>query len=65
MTPPFSQTRKDTIALIAASIPLTPDAVQVRAQLALPDLDWDDVLYLADGHGITPLLYRVWEYSDL
>lgn len=65
MTMPYPETRASTIALIAASIPLEPDAAQIRAQLTVPNLDWDDVLYLADGHGITPLLYKLWERLDL
>src|ERR1700694_3257231 len=54
-------TRASTIALIAASLPLSPDAGRVRAQIAVSGLDWDDVLYLADGHGITPLLFQIWK----
>lgn len=65
MTMPLSQPRENTIALIAASIPLAPDAEKIRAELVRAELDWDDVLYLADGHGITPLLYKLWERLNL
>lgn len=65
MTSPITLARQDTIALIAASIPLVPDAAQVRAAMTRPALDWDDVLYLADGHGITPLLYQLWQRLNL
>src|SRR5581483_4017087 len=57
--------RRATIALLAASIPLQPDLAQLRAQLTAPNLDWNDFLYLADGHGITPLLYCQWREFDL
>jgi hypothetical protein len=49
-----------TIALLAASIPLAPDPARIHAALSVPELDWDDVLYFADGHGVTPLLHTVW-----
>lgn len=54
-----------TINLLAANVRLQRDAAQIRAQLAEPALDWEDVLYLADGHGITPLLYCQWRELDL
>lgn len=57
--------RRATIALIAASIPLAPDADTVHAALTRSPLDWDDVFYLADGHGITPLLYRIWHTQGI
>jgi hypothetical protein len=65
MTSPLVQTRQNTITLLAASIPLAPEAARVRAEMSATGLDWDDVLYLADGHGITPLLYQVWQRLDL
>ncbi len=65
MTPPLPPTRENTIALIAASIPLAPDAAHIRAQLTRAALNWDDALYLADGHGITPLLYQLWRRLDV
>lgn len=52
--------RVHTIELVAASVPLAPDAARLDAALSVPALDWNDALYLADGHGITPLLYRLW-----
>lgn len=58
-------TRQNTIALIAASIPLAPDLSLMHARLSGPELDWDDVLYLADGHGITPLLAQLWRQHEL
>lgn len=60
-----SAVRAHTIALLAASIPLAPDTAQVRAQGCVPARDWNDVLYLADGHGITPLLYQLWRRLDV
>lgn len=65
MTTLLPETRAATIALIASSIPLEPDTANIRAQLTLDNLNWDDVLYLADGHGITPLLYKLWERLGL
>jgi hypothetical protein len=56
--------RQHTIALLAASIPLLPDTVKMRAQLE-QTLDWDDVLYLADGHGITSLLFQLYRRENL
>lgn len=64
MTMPLPETRQNTIELLAASIPLLPDAARIRAQMT-DATDWDDVLYLADGHGITPLLYRLWSRLGL
>lgn len=61
MTQLVPPARSHTIALLAASIPLAPDAAQVRSALECNELNWDDVLYLADGHGVTPLLYRLWQ----
>lgn len=61
----LSPQRENTIALIAASIPLAPESENIRAQLSRSELAWDDVLYLADGHGITPLLYTLWKRMDL
>ncbi len=57
--------RQNSIALIAASIPLAPDAAALKTIFTRPDLDWSDALYLADGHGITPLLYKVWGKLNL
>ncbi len=65
MPVPSSDARRATIALLAASIPLQPDLAQLRAQLNAPHLDWNDFLYLTDGHGITPLLYCQWREFDL
>lgn len=65
MTTLLPESRANSIALIAASIPLTPDPAHIRAQLSIADMDWEDVLYLADGHGITPLLYQLWRRCNL
>lgn len=62
---PLPQARANSVALIAASIPLTPDPAQMRSQMSVAGTDWDDVLYLADGHGITPLLYQLWRRFNL
>lgn len=55
-----SPRRSATVALLRASVRLDPDVGAIRDSLAAPDLDWDDALYLADGHGITPLLLHTW-----
>jgi hypothetical protein len=55
-----STQRLATINLLRSSIPLEPDAPAIQAALASRDLDWNDALYLADGHGLTPLLYNTW-----
>ncbi len=62
-TPPNVRSR--SLALLAASVPLDPEPARLAACLTRPELDWDDVLYLADGHGITPRLYRLWDSLGL
>lgn len=57
--------RRATLELLAACLPLTPDPARLAVVLTAPDLDWDDALYLADGHGLTPLLYALWSELDL
>lgn len=57
--------RLSTIALLDSCVSLAPDVDAIREQLARPDLDWEDFIYFADGHGVTPLLFRLWRDSEL
>lgn len=42
-----------------------PDPARLSRALTAPGLNWDDLLYRADGHGITPLLCGLWRRLEL
>lgn len=55
-----ADSRKATLSLLRESILIDAGADAIRKGMTRHDLDWEDVLYLSDGHGITPLLCRLW-----
>lgn len=60
-----SLSRRATLALLATSVHIEPDPVRLRASLSASNLDWQDVFYCADGHGLTPMLYSLARKHEL
>lgn len=60
-----SSSRRATLALLAAIVHSEPDPARLAASLTASNLDWRDVFYCADGHGLTPMLYSFAREHDL